>query len=249
MLGNEYAVLEHYESGTPMDRIFSGWHINDALPRRIAGQVTDLLVLLANITAGEGCRKPDFRARVMEVAQLAVAKPEFSETERDRLIRMVDEGLAAEPEVVFRYVLQHRDFRPENMVYSLRPRSMVVFDWEYARQDGVPLVDLFYFLFRCAAWHKQKPVRLKKFFPAGDIFQRGMDVNILDHVFYKRNSCSQIAAEQVSRYCRQVGVTRNCAQLLFLQFVAKHLDFNPEFLKRFLNDSQPLFLRGLCEKR
>jgi hypothetical protein len=156
---------------------------------------------------------------------------------------LVDDGTAAEKGVVFKRILQHLDFQPGNMIYRAKEKTLVILDWEYARYDGAPLVDLFNFLFSCAVCRKHKRVRLLKYFPLGDIFQRGIDVNVFEYVFYEKNIYSGMVADQISAYCQQVGISNNCARLLFLNFIVQHLDFNQEFLKKFLYDSQPLFLQ------
>lgn len=98
-------------------------------------------------------------------------------------------------------VVTHGDFSPKNLI--LRPDGYcTIIDWETARMNGLPLIDLFYFLSRYAylsgsSRHERKAQRIKSFYGSS-------------------RSGAKIALQAVKQYCLQLKYNQGIIKPLFL---------------------------------
>ena len=128
------AVGETAHQGAPLHTV-----LNSGNYRRLAFQATDWLIDLANTS------RRDEPASASRVVQDLVADFELklggviepaSLTEARRVLNRL-EGLPL--------VCEHRDFSPWNLFVTPDER-LAVFDWESSEPEGLPLLDLIYFL-------------------------------------------------------------------------------------------------------
>jgi serine/threonine protein kinase len=148
----------------------------------------------------------------------------------------------------FPFVLQHRDFSPENILYDKTKKTIAIFDWEYALPKGLPLVDLLnlftnsYLCIRPGA----QSVSLSRmlhlshhFTPLVNRLSAGMFVEI----FYKENELSRLIKEQLQSHQKDTGISQRSLKLLFLLFILQHLSHDKVFLEIFLERDDNILWR------
>lgn len=179
------AVGETFVRGTPLsDRLEPG-----SLPG-LAGAVTKWLLDLA----GDAPVVPRaaWWARLVE-SPLATLEQQYADAVEPGEIAAARAALAALPDLPL--VVEHRDCSPWNVLAG--PSGVLsVVDWESAEPEGLPGLDLAYFLTYAALFHDGTPEP-----PAAVAsYERSLD---------SATQTGRIVAECESRYCDALGLDRS----------------------------------------
>lgn len=120
-------------------------------------------------------------------------------------------------------VMSHNDYIPSNILVDERD-NLRVLDWEYATKKDLPLVDLFIFLLRAYRNIKKSPEELDMF---------------VKELFLANNFFSKILRENITFYCRQMGIDRDTAIVIFLSWLSTYFKSDKP-LRDFLTDTNNL---------
>ena len=175
------------------------WHVGQFFPRYLS-RTTDLLVKLARGTR-TAISTQEFLAEELRPLRVFLTEVGRSRAELDPLFDSLQTGFRGS----FESIVAHGDLSPGNLI--MQPDdSCGLIDWETANLNGLPLIDLFYFITRyvyvggLVPW--QKKAKAIKTFYASSAAGIGY------------------AKQAVEKYCQELGYdTGIIAPLFRLHFV------------------------------
>jgi hypothetical protein len=153
----------------------------------MARRVTDLLLALAGGERGDP--EPGRRRRAIE-EPLEFFERSFGAVVSTEELAAVRERLVGIPDLP--RVFEHRDCSPWNLVLAARDRPALL-DWESAEPDGLPGLDLVYFLANSA-------------FVLDGALESGTTRQSYARLLDRGTPYGQVAATEIRRYCEEVGV-------------------------------------------
>lgn len=231
-IDDDHSLL--YRSFLPypkLNSVCSSKEFNIASYGVLAEKVTNFLIELAKRTTNKELNSESLGIRFATCIEERVT---FSDKIKvkdyvDALLSKVDKISA---------VTQHRDLQPENILYT--EKQMVFYDWEYARRDGLPLVDLYYCLFSCFVWHKAKKINLSSF-NVGHLDPRAVaDRALYEEFFLESNDWSNILRKSVGKYSSALSLSQSDQELLFCYFNIFHLNDEQRFLNLIMGKNNEL---------
>jgi hypothetical protein len=115
----------------------------------------------------------------------------FLEPARRKFLRLSDEPMQLPG------VISHLDLRPSNVV---RKESWaVILDWDCVKAGGLPLFDLFEFLFRYLHAHY-------KYQKTGIVLAPKTFLRYAELMFTRRSGVSRVVRENINVYCKSLGI-------------------------------------------
>jgi hypothetical protein len=187
----------------------------DTFPR-LAEQVTDWLLSLA--TRSEPQPPAIWRDRLVDEA-VRVFDRQFGVVVGDELLGRIQQrlaGLGPQPQV-----LEHRDCAPWNILLTDRGVP-VLLDWESAEPNGLPVLDLVYFLSNAA-------------FVLESALELGRTPQSYRALLAPGTRTGRVAESCLSRYCQSLGLDRSDVPALRLltwlvhsRSDFRHLELEPE---------------------
>ncbi len=119
-------------------------------------------------------------------------------------------------------VLRHGDLQPSNIL--LEENKIACVDWEYSKNEGAPLYDLFYFLValykRCHP-HKKE---IRSFSSTIDSPEKNIRVPNIDDLkttFFTKTAFSDVYRETILSLCRDLSIDPIAIKTLFYLFVVE----------------------------
>jgi len=131
----------------------------------------------------------------------------------------IDQTITKESLTDARLVLRHGDYCPQNIL--LRGASSItgVVDWAFSQPSGLPLHDLLFFT----------SVYVQNARQSSDVL--GF-TQALRYAFFNQNPFSQVVANHVLDYCRQMGIPTSTAKSLFCVFIMEQAMFEYRKVER-----------------
>lgn len=166
----------------------------------LARAAAEWITQLGRTSAREECRPPAEVAQVLE--QLLATFTELygpSAEERAFLERQLT--LLRNATTPLPVVFLHGDASVWNIL-ATRENGVVFLDWEAAEPKGIPLWDLFYFLYTFGCWISRKKG------------QRDKIASLQEH-FLETSSLNTFIREVTAKYCREVGLDSQLIEPLF----------------------------------
>jgi ubiquinone/menaquinone biosynthesis C-methylase UbiE len=244
---NEYCMLESVEDGVSLIKYLMKYHDSPVKVDGIFSQVRDFLILFHTKcgTSRKTDNKTVFGNIIYENCKVLASQCALDEGEYRRLRRYIEDTLSYRELATVPCVIQHKDFQPNNILYR-DDKKFTIIDWEYGLEEGLPLVDLLYFLFLSIVYVKRhKTTRTQRFsYPvfsyvlSDDI----IDKEIFDYCFYQKNTMSELIRRHVDIYCNALHIPHELRQLFFLACIFQNLNFKKDFISIFLEKGSPINL-------
>ncbi|MFP6582858.1 MAG: hypothetical protein VCD00_09920 [Candidatus Hydrogenedentota bacterium] len=141
------------------------------------------------------------------------------------------------------HCFQHRDFWLGNLGWQ--GRTLVLYDFEYARPDGYPLFDLLHFvLYYRVALRNRKLVRQNV---AGGEYQRdkeernfALTTEDINTVLVASTSYRNMVCDAIARYCGACGIDSDTAGRLVFDFIENQVENSRGLKGMSANWAQPI---------
>ncbi|MBT3354073.1 MAG: hypothetical protein HN402_04080 [Candidatus Scalindua sp.] len=138
------------------------------------------------------------------------------------------ECLDIEGELDVKRVVRHGDITIANILRESKKTYLL--DWEYSVTNGFPLTDLLNAI-----------VKVYKF----RFGYRKKEIEMLDHVFYKKNKFSKLAEVHLKEYCQELNLSSEECEKLFLIYMKMYISSEKKILRKILSKCIPRFIREL----
>jgi len=136
--------------------------------------------------------------------------------------------LDIEKEFDVKRVVRHGDITMANILRESKKTYLL--DWEYSVTNGFPLTDLLNAI-----------VKVYKF----RFGYRKKEIDVLGHVFYKKNKFSELAEVRLKEYCQELDLSREECEKLFLIYLKMYISSEKKNLRKILSKGIPRFIREL----
>jgi len=74
---------------------------------------------------------------------------------------------------------------------------------------------------------------------------RKKEIDVLGHVFYKKNKFSELAEVRLKEYCQELDLSREECEKLFLIYLKMYISSEKKNLRKILSKGIPRFIREL----
>ena len=148
VINNRFAVLESVKEGDSLIKsLFAHRKSLDEIDF-ILTSIRDWLILLhkKSIVIEEKGDILTLRDIVSNSLSIYKERIFLDEEELQCVSNFLDREICRIRNSPFPFVIQHADFQPNNILFNETNSEIAIFDWEYALEKGLPLIDLLNFL-------------------------------------------------------------------------------------------------------
>jgi hypothetical protein len=131
----------------------------------------------------------------------------------DTLVSLHETSLIQDADRKKQTVIEHGDFNPSNLFVS--KTGIHIFDWEYSKLKGTPLVDLLDFSLNYVFFAR---------YLMNEIYYRELPVlQDFEETFLSDNAYSKIIWKHINVYSDKIGINKASIQDIFFTFSRKYL--------------------------
>ena len=200
-------ILETILKGTNLKRTIYDNRNNMNRIELLIGDVRDWLVLLhrrSSVFASIESRL-DLENNRDDPYYLKQCVNKYALGEQKEILSLLEKGIDKVKNLPTTFVIYHSDFTPENVLYNESTKKICVIDWEYSAIEGLPLVDLLYFLLSSMVIllrnNKSNKGGVGYLFLKRKLSEYSIDKDTFEYIFFKRNLISQIVHTNIKVYC------------------------------------------------
>lgn len=238
---NEFAVLESVKEGDLLIKSLFAHRNSLRKIDDILSLIRDWLILLHKKSCETDRGRNHLSLRNIALNSLRLYRETIflDEEELQYVCNLLDKEICATRGLHFPFVIQHGDFQPENILYNKTNKEIAVFDWEYALEKGLPLIDLLNFLLISLSFAlRDKLIDTKHplhFIQPFTSLKYNANAHVFNYIFYETNKVSCLVKKHIDIYRENLRIEKRLVKFLFLVFIIQHLSHEKAFLEVFLS--------------